>query len=118
MHPEFTKALFGYAAAGASALAGFLAQMLPKDVEPWGQLGALGLLVYFLVYAVKHQNREKREVEAKLVKEQEKNELERRRLEQKWDDEHAVNLAARDEDRKTREKLALSVTALADALKK
>lgn len=111
MHPEFTKAIIGYIGAGFSVGAGFLAQALPKEIEGWGQVGAFGMLVYFLVYAVKHQNAEARE-------ERTKRETEARRWEDKWAAEHKENLDAREKDRETRDKLADAVTSLADAVKK
>ncbi len=118
MHPEFAKSLFGWIGAGASTLCTFLAQFLPKEVEPWGQVGAVGLLIYFLVYAVKHQNAEAREERAKREAGEVERKAEAKRWEDKWTAEHQANLAAREQDRETRDRLAEAVKELASAVKK
>lgn len=111
MHPEFTKSLLGWVGAGLSGVGSVLAQMLPKELESYGQGSALLLLIGCLIYAVKHQNGEARE-------ERTKREADAKAWGTKWEAEHNANLQAREQDRDTRDKLAEAVKELAQAVKK
>lgn len=102
--------MVGFVGAGVSFFATFLADVVPEHFQP-GYEGITSISVIgCLIYAVKHLNKERTE-ERRL------RDVDRDRWEAKWAVEHSENLAAREKDRETREKLASAVKDLADSAK-
>ena len=111
MHPEFFKAMACFAGAGVSYSCKFLGSMAPSGLETGidglSKIGTIGCLIF----AVRYLNAER-------IKESAKREQDAKRWEEKWDKEHAENLAAREADRETREKLQDAIRSLSESVKK
>lgn len=113
MHIEFFKAAAGFVGAGISAVVVWVAQTappIPPDAKNWMEGGAYFALVSCLAYAIRHLNTERREERAAREKDRE-------RWEQKWGEEHAMNMDAREKDRAIRERFAGAVEDLSRAVK-